>query len=247
MAPDMKQMPAYFLNLLWLIVSTMLIVGVSQPMFTFTHFYFFDDTFSLMSGIFHLLEQGEVILFGLLFCFSLLMPTIKMLLLLATINAVTVVKHQRYLKSLGVLGKWSMLDVFVIAILAVTIKISLVAEVTVHYGLIVFALGVVASMILPQLVSTKTNQQRFTNHQKIPLSHEQLGELVTQKMLIISNKTALEDKELVDIFDQADRWLAKAQVDALADDKATLELVALSIAYQNNGLIRVLAADKNPY
>ncbi|MGB5398222.1 MAG: hypothetical protein WBN96_13830, partial [Gammaproteobacteria bacterium] len=67
----------YWYYLAWWLVSAMLIAGVLVPMFTFTKFYFFDDTFSLASGIFHLLDEGEPFLFAIVFAFSMLMPAYK--------------------------------------------------------------------------------------------------------------------------------------------------------------------------
>lgn len=219
----MKFLSSFTLNILWLIVTLLLIIGVTQPMFTFTHFYFFDDTFSLASGIFHLLNQGEIILFGLLLCFSLLMPAVKMVLILYSINAPSLTKHQRYLHRLGMLGKWSMLDVFVIAILAVTIKISMVAEVTIHYGLIVFSVGVLMSMILPQLI--RSPAKPATSHH-ITLSEQQLGQLNSQHVLTIEFGDVVASQELGDVFDHQQQWRAKVNLIPLADGKLSLALIA---------------------
>jgi paraquat-inducible protein A len=138
----------------WLLVSLMLVVGAFAPMFTFTTFWIFDDRFSLVSGIYRLLEQGEPLLFLLVFTFSILMPVYKMYLLYRLIHAKPAdTRHMaRYRKWLGVMGKWSMLDVFVVALLVVTVKLGAVADITIHYGLYVFAAAVVASMLLSQLV-----------------------------------------------------------------------------------------------
>ena len=66
------------LKLAWFIVSAMLVAGAVLPMFTFSQFYIFNDTFSLASGIFYLLMQGEPLLFIIVFSFSILMPAWKM-------------------------------------------------------------------------------------------------------------------------------------------------------------------------
>lgn len=100
------------LNILWVMISVLLIIGFSSPMFTFSHFYFLNDTFSLAKGVFHLAQQGEYILFILLFTFSLLMPVIKMLMLFYTINASTIFNHiqQQRLDKLATMSKWFMLS-----------------------------------------------------------------------------------------------------------------------------------------
>jgi len=139
----------------------MLIAGVLVPMFTFTKFYFFDDTFSLASGIFHLLDEGEPFLFVIVFAFSMLMPAYKMLLLYQLISAADAghsERHQRHLRRLGIIGKWSMLDVFVLAILIVTVKLGAIAQIQIHYGLYLFSMAVIASMLLTQLVQMHASQ-----------------------------------------------------------------------------------------
>jgi len=147
--------------LAWWLVSAMLVAGVLVPMFTFTKFYFFDDTYSLASGIFHLLDEGEPLLFVIVFAFSMLMPAYKMLLLYQLISAADTghtERHQRHLRRLGIIGKWSMLDVFVLAILIVTVKLGAIAKVEVHYGLYLFSIAVITSMLLTQMVQWHAGQ-----------------------------------------------------------------------------------------
>jgi len=203
----------------------MLIIGISQPMFTFTHFYFFDDTFSLASGVFHLLSQGEIILFVLLFCFSLLMPALKMLMLLYTININSLhsQRHSKNLYRIGLIGKWSMLDVFVIAIMAVTIKLSMVAEVTIHAGLIVFSLGVIASMLLPQIIQPPL---ALSNHTVLQLTPEDLDCLFEQGQLTLFEQPFYSQHQLIDIIDRKNVWCAKAQVIHITKQQVTLQLLA---------------------
>ena len=215
------------LNILWVIISVLLIIGFSSPMFTFSHFYFFNDTFSLAKGVFHLAKKGEYILFILLFTFSLLMPVIKMLMLFYTINAFTIFNHiqQRRLDKLATMSKWSMLDVYVIAILAVTIKLGMVATVHIHFGMIAFALSVVFSMLLTWLISYFYKNLFSKEHQKkdhnvvvvlnkdsvtIILCMNQLAQLLNQGNMNI-NHIGCSDLALVDIVDTNGLWRAKAQ------------------------------------
>lgn len=141
----------------WLVTVIMLGVGAAVPFFTFSKFYVFDDTFSLFSGIFHLLSAGEPVLFALVFLFSILLPVYKMYVLLRLINhtAMEERRRQRYTAMLMLLGKWSMLDVFVVAMLIMTIKLGAIASVEVHGGLYLFSAGVLASMLLTHLVGRR--------------------------------------------------------------------------------------------
>ncbi|MEE9447898.1 MAG: paraquat-inducible protein A, partial [Arenicellales bacterium] len=60
---------------------------------------------------------------------------------------------QRYLHWIQKLGKWSMLDVFVVAVLVVAVKLRAIAEVQMHYGLYAFAVSVLLTMWLSSKLS----------------------------------------------------------------------------------------------
>ena len=138
--------------LLWMTSSLLLIAGMVLPMFSFHKFYIFNDTFSLIGGVIYLLQQGEFLLFLILFGFTVALPMYKMMLSFLLVSKrirereseIKVVNH------LAIVGKWSMTDVFVIAILAATVKLDMIASIEVHAGLYVFAAGVITSMLLVQ-------------------------------------------------------------------------------------------------
>lgn len=153
MNPDKR----FLYRLGWLAATIMLGVGATLPFFTFSKFFVFDDTFSLFSGIFHLLTAGEPVLFALVFLFSIMLPVYKMFVLFRLINnrSLDERRRRRYTAMLMVLGKWSMLDVFVVAMLIMTVKLGAIASVEVHVGLYLFSAGVLASMLLTHLVGKK--------------------------------------------------------------------------------------------
>ena len=66
------------------------------------------------------------------------------------------------------IGKWSMTDVFVVAVVASTVKLGALANVSIKYGLYVFSFGVIGSMSL--------------NHQVLHRDAEEFDELVEEKM-----------------------------------------------------------------
>ena len=231
--PTLKR---WFLNSLWLITTVLLVVGLTQPMFTFTHFYFFDDTFSLLDGIFHLAAQGEYILFVLLFLFSLVMPVVKMLMLLYSINAgqlLTPVQRLR-LDKIAKLGKWSMLDVYVIAILAVTIKLSLIASVTIHYGLVAFAVSVTLSMVLPWMIAAlyqvktplfidESSAINWLSDSKLQGTRDIINALQVNQPVVIKNRQT--HSQLIDVYDEQNIWQIKAHA-TQSDDGLRLSAIA---------------------
>jgi len=135
---------------LWLLSCLLFVAGVSLPMFTVRTLLVFDDTFSLLGGAWHLLREGELFLFVVVFGFSILAPVYKLYLCHRVLHSETLDKAAkgRLVKRLAMAGKWSMADVFVVAVTAATVKFGMVASVEIHVGLYVFAAAVISSMLL---------------------------------------------------------------------------------------------------
>jgi paraquat-inducible protein A len=55
-------------------------------------------------------------------------------------------------------GKWSMLDVFVVAVLVVAVKLGAIADVDMRYGLYAFAASVLLTMYITSRIVSLTNQ-----------------------------------------------------------------------------------------
>lgn len=125
--------------------------GIFFPFFHVTKLWVFDDAVSVVGGIMTLFHEGEYFLFAVLTLFTLVFPCVK-LGLLAIIWAER--KHdlarvQRLHRWVEALGKWSMLDVFVVAVLIVVMKSSGVANIAIGLGVYLFT----ASVVLAQLAS----------------------------------------------------------------------------------------------
>lgn len=135
---------------LWFVSILLFLAGISLPMFTMEKFFFFNDSFSLLGGLIKLLIKDEFFLFLLIFLFSVIMPLAKYAVSFQFIfdRLSTPELKLKYIKRISMLGKWSMADVFIIAVLASTIKVGGMAEVKVHMGLTLFGLSVLLSMIL---------------------------------------------------------------------------------------------------
>ncbi len=136
------------INLLLLVALAALIVGVTAPLLTLEKLYFFENTVSLFSTVTGLFAQKEWFLFIVIAVFSLCIPIIKIASLILIVN-LDYKKGSFWDKTLHVietLGKWSMLDVFVVALLLVSVKLGVLAKVEVHYGLYAFAASVLLTM-----------------------------------------------------------------------------------------------------
>lgn len=143
----------------WLIVLGLFAVGVSLPMFTLTKLLIFDNTYSLLGGLGHMMEEGEWLLFVAVGAFSLIMPIAKLGMLLRLLWPMQLTRQKRWHFWLGLLGRWSMLDVFVVALLLVLVKFGALASVDIHAGLYLFCAAVICSMLLAEAVEQFAKRQ----------------------------------------------------------------------------------------
>lgn len=126
-------------------------LGIWAPMLTLTRLVFLENTFSVLSGIRQLYLEGEYPLFAILGLFTLVLPVMKLTLLAWAWNRPWTA-NRRWLRWLDALGKWSMLDVFVVAVLIASVQLGPVATIRLHYGLYLFAASVIMMMIASHVV-----------------------------------------------------------------------------------------------
>jgi paraquat-inducible protein A len=145
-----KLLTRWLINLGLLGALCLFIMGLFAPLMELEKFWVFKNQFSLYSGLQDLWLQGEHFLFIFLFMFSILTPLVKIfgLALVANSSEGYQLRHKRFLQILAIWGKWSMLDVFVVALLFVAVKLGALANVTVHYGLYLFAASVLLVHVL---------------------------------------------------------------------------------------------------
>lgn len=150
-------LPASHRSVPWLLAAAFafFIAGVFFPFFRVTKFWVFHDAISVVTGILTLLHEGEYFLFVVLSLFTLLFPCVKLGLL-----AVIWIEREHNLTRMRRLhhwvegaGKWSMLDVFVVAILIVAMKSAAVAELHIGAGLYLFTFSVIMTQIASTLVA----------------------------------------------------------------------------------------------
>lgn len=137
-----------WINLALLASLVLLGTGIFAPLLTVQKFYIFDNTLSLASGLMQLAREGEIVLFAVILLFSIVFPVAKIVVLYLVWNrsGTDAARHRRHLHVIAHYGKWSMLDVFVVALLVVSLKLGAVAHVQVHVGLYAFAASVLLSM-----------------------------------------------------------------------------------------------------
>jgi len=145
-------------SLLLIIALTAFVFACISPLFTLSKFFIFNNTVSLLSALSGLWDENYYALFLVLFLFSVLFPLIKLVLMfyLHVTTKISQRNHKKLISFLELVGKWSMLDVFVVAILLVTIKLGPMANVTVHYGLYLFAGAIILMMFISHIMHKRS-------------------------------------------------------------------------------------------
>ena len=154
--------PERALGVMLLISAVLLILGWLLPLMTIHRFLFLSDEISILQGVIELWRHGETLLAFVLIAFSMLFPLAKLTVALSLWSADRLDEAElaRRTRWLAVCGKWSMLDVFVVALVVVSVKLSLVADVEVHAGIYVFAGAIVVSMLCTDRILQLAQRRR---------------------------------------------------------------------------------------
>lgn len=142
----------------WFIIADvlLLILGWMMPIMTVDRLWFLSERLSILAGVGELWSHGDYALFAVIVVFSILFPMAKLLLALFLWYLVDASSTSlaRSLRWMEILGRWSMLDVFVIAFIVAAIQVSFIDDVTLHAGLYVFILAILLSIVLVQRMTT---------------------------------------------------------------------------------------------
>lgn len=151
------------INILLLASLACLIIGITAPLLTLEKLYFFENTVSLLSTVKELFHQKEWFLFIVIALFSLCIPILKITGLVLILNAAYLKGSflDKTLHIIEIIGKWSMLDVFVVALLLVSVKLGVLAKVEVHYGLYTFAASVLLTIGLSYWIYLLSKSKSF--------------------------------------------------------------------------------------
>ena len=156
----------------WALVITGMILYIPAnvyPVMTFTSFgRGRPDT--IISGVVELFESGYWMIGILIFAASIFIPLLKLLGLSFLLLSVQFKWHwrprQRALmyRSIEKIGRWSMLDVFLVSMLTALVKLGLFAEVIPEKGCTAFAAVVIITMFAamsfdPRLIWDNENQK----------------------------------------------------------------------------------------
>lgn len=148
-------------QLRWLLLLTILLLaaGFVTPMLTITKFMVINNSVSIVSGIWQLIQERQLLLFLIIATFSILLPIAKIILLFNLLHPNTTHpnRRKRLLHLMHDYGRWAMLDVMVVAVLIMTVKLGAIASIQVHSGLYIFGAAVLLIMFITQRVIQLNN------------------------------------------------------------------------------------------
>ena len=125
--------------------AVLLFFGWTLPMLNVTSFWVFTDTHSVIGGINKFWQEGEWLLLAAIGGFAVLFPAAK--ILVAGWAFVDPAGARSTLKLAAQISKWSMLDVFVVALVVLTVKSTAVADASVGLGAWCFASAAILSSL----------------------------------------------------------------------------------------------------
>lgn len=122
----------------------------------------FRKNYSILQGVWAFWLAGKYFLFVAVGAFSVLLPAAKILLCAYVWFAVPRDNPQaaKLVRLLAGLSKWSMLDVFIIALTVLVMEGSLIGTADVHVGIIAFACAVLLSTVGLQRMAALVESDR---------------------------------------------------------------------------------------
>jgi paraquat-inducible protein A len=162
---------SFLLGLLIITATVCLVLGLTLPIIKLTRFYVWSDVHSLVTVVRELYYSEELLLAGVVFIFSIVFPFFKLLYLLTLYTILTIHPNDAgpWLKRLAHAGKWSMLDVLVLALVIFYAKMTDLADAVSLPGIYFFAVAVLLTMIATawlENIAGKMTQERVENERK---------------------------------------------------------------------------------
>jgi len=148
-----------------------LVLGLFLPAIHLKELIFFHSTFSVITGISSMFSEGHYILASVIILFSIVFPLFKLFVLnFIWFFRMEDNKRDRFLHWLGLLGKWSMLDVFVVAVMIVITKISKFADAEPKIGIYLFCASIIITMFSTEKIVKLTENLQKSHLNTSPAS-----------------------------------------------------------------------------
>ena len=151
----------FLLSLAIVAASVCLALGVSQPIIKLTKYVFWSTEHSLMTTVWILIRENQLFLGITVLLFSIVFPILKLfyLVLVSTLPAAEIRRQGFRLRALEWLGKWSMHDVLVMALMIFFIKSQGVYDAASLTGVYFFTAAVVLMILAYAWLRTDTVEE----------------------------------------------------------------------------------------
>ena len=148
------------LFLLWSAVVISFAVGIYLPIATVEKVWILQNTFSLLGSLVQLAKDfSNWGVFLVILCFTILFPIAKIITMFLQIKHKDQNWQNRATKILETVGHFSMVDVFVIALMVLLLKLKVLVEVKIEAGFYVFTASIVLSILLSFIIKSQRNKQ----------------------------------------------------------------------------------------
>lgn len=120
----------------------------------------FEDS-TILDGIFYFYEHGEFFVGTVILIASVFIPVWKLITLFYLLHSVhsgsrwKLIEKNKLFKMISVIGKWSMLDIFVIGLMISLVQFGELARVSTGYAAISFATMVILTMLATDSFDTR--------------------------------------------------------------------------------------------
>jgi len=136
----------------WALVMTSIIFYIPANLYPMMHVNTFAGTQSdtILSGVLYFLETGSYLIAAVIFIASIVVPITKLLYLLISVQHNKPVNQHRRKKLYALtelIGKWSMVDVYVVAIMIALVHFGGLSQIEAGEGANYFLLVVIVTMI----------------------------------------------------------------------------------------------------
>lgn len=144
----------YDVPVIILVTLALLVAGWFMPTIRTTHLLVLESDYSIWQTVTALWKLDDYLLSIIIFGFSMLFPAAKLLTLLwMWFVPARDESRRRALKWLEALGRWSMLDVFVVAVIIVLVQAHSLLDAEPRAGIYVFAAAIGLSMLVSMYFS----------------------------------------------------------------------------------------------
>ncbi|MDT8450296.1 MAG: paraquat-inducible protein A, partial [Wenzhouxiangellaceae bacterium] len=169
-----------------LLTGAMLVAGLTLPAFTNDRLGQDAQTFSILGAALNLRQYGSHALMAVIILFSAVFPTAKLL----AMSGLWLFEFRdrienRGLRWLEMLGKWSMLDVFVVATVTGASHLKILNRTDVEFGIYVFGLAILMSLLASIWLRQRLNVSVRTTLWRTSRARRALGITISLVSLVL--------------------------------------------------------------